>query len=259
MADHSPIEWTDATWNPVTGCTKVSPGCAHCYAERLVHRFASTFPRGFRITLRPEALTLPQHWRRPRMVFVNSMSDLFHPDVPDAFIADVFQVMTACPQHTFQILTKRPDRLAQLASHLPWPKNIWAGVSVESSRYLGRLEALRRVPAAVRFLSAEPLLGLLRPLNLRGMDWLIAGGESQSGARPAALEWFRELRDQSVHAGVPFFLKQLGGHPNKRGGDRAVLDGRCWRQWPGSCEEASLPIRPHRADLLPIVGAARVL
>jgi len=259
MADHSAIEWTDATWNPVVGCTKTSPGCAHCYAERLVHRFASTFRRGFQVTLRPEALTVPLRWRRPRMVFVCSLSDLFHPEVPDAYIADVFRAMAACGQHTFQVLTKRTDRLASLAAHLPWPAHIWAGVSVESPRYLSRIDALRRVPAAVRFVSAEPLLAPLAPLDLRHIDWLIAGGESQPGARPASLEWFRQLRDACLMSGVPFFLKQLGGHPDKRGGEKALLDGRRWHQRPGSREQVSLPVWSDRADLQPVISPASVL
>lgn len=253
MADRSAIEWTDATWNPVVGCTKVSPGCAHCYAERLVRRFVAAFPRGFRVTLRADALPLPLRWRRPRMVFVNSMSDLFHPEVPDTYIAEVFGVMAACPQHTFQVLTKRADRLERLAQRLPWPENIWAGVSVESNWYLSRVDALRRVPAAVRFVSAEPLLGSLASLELEGIDWVIAGGESQPQARPALLDWFRDLRDCCGRSGVPFFLKQLGGHPDKRGETKAVLDGRLWRQMPNSPEEVTLPVWPDRADLQPVV------
>ena len=222
MADHSRIEWTEATWNPTVGCTKVSPGCDHCYAERLTRRFRSAYPDGFALTLRPEALDLPRRWRRPRVVFVNSMSDLFHAKVPTSYLAEVFAVMEACPQHTFQILTKRAERLARLAPRLPWPPNIWMGVSVETRDYLWRIDYLRRVPAAVRFVSAEPLLRSLGSISLVGIDWLIAGGESQAGARPAHPDWFRELRDQCASAAVAFFLKQLGGHPHKRGGDQAL-------------------------------------
>jgi protein gp37 len=232
MADHSAIEWTEATWNPTTGCEKVSPGCDRCYAERISLRFPRTFPNGFTLTLRPAVLDLPLQWRRPRMIFVNSMSDLFHADIPESYIADVFDVMSRAPQHTFQVLTKRATRLASMAGRLPWPPNVWMGVSVESDNYRWRIDALRKVPAVIRFISAEPLLGALSDLNLRGIHWLIAGGESQPGARPAALEWYRDLRDQCEAADVAFFLKQLGGHPSKRGGSLAVLDGCRWTELP---------------------------
>lgn len=236
MADHSPIEWTEATWNPTVGCTKVSPGCDRCYAERITRRFPKTYPQGFALTLRAEALGLPLRWRRPRTVFVNSMSDLFHTDVPEAFILDVFEIMAQCPQHTFQVLTKRAERLARVASRLPWPLNVWMGVSVESPEFTWRIDYLRKVPAAVRFISAEPLIAALPNLNLSGVHWLIGGGESQAGARPASSEWFRDLRDQCEAAGVAFFLKQLGGHPSKRGGDDAVLDGRRWVLMPADVD-----------------------
>jgi protein gp37 len=232
MADHSGIEWTEATWNPTTGCTKVSPGCERCYAERITARFPKSFPSGFALTLRPSTLDLPLRWRRPRMIFVNSMSDLFHAEVPDAYIAQVFEVMVRCPQHTFQVLTKRAVRLENLAPRLPWPANVWMGVSVESPEYAWRIECLRAVPATVRFVSAEPLLEALAGLDLEGIDWLIAGGESQQGARPTEVEWFRDLRDQCGRSDVAFFLKQLGGYPSKRGGEAAVLDGRRWVELP---------------------------
>lgn len=232
MADHSGIEWTEATWNPVTGCTEVSPGCDLCYAKRVALRFPKTFPNGFTLSLRPHLLDLPKRWRRPRVVFVNSMSDLFHKDVPDDYIRKVFDVMAACPQHTFQVLTKRAERLARLAPTLTWPSNVWMGVSVESPKYLWRVDYLRKVPAAVRFVSAEPLLESLKTINLTGIAWLIAGGESQPGARPADLQWFRELRDACKAAGTKFFLKQLGGHPSKRGGAEARLDRRRWHELP---------------------------
>lgn len=232
MGDHSGIEWTEATWNPTTGCDKVSPGCERCYAERIALRFPKTFANGFALTLRPATLELPLRWRRPRMIFVNSMSDLFHADVPDAYIAEVFDVMIRARQHTFQVLTKRAVRLGRLAPRLPWPPTVWVGVSVESSKYVWRVDYLRKVDARIRFVSAEPLLGSLRGLNLGQIHWLIAGGESQPGARPASLDWFRDLRDQCRMAGVAFFLKQLGGHPSKRGGDDAVLDGRRWTELP---------------------------
>jgi protein gp37 len=232
MSEHSAIEWTEATWNPTSGCTKVSPGCDRCYAERVTRRFPQTYPAGFTLTLRPDLLELPLHWRRPRTVFVNSMSDLFHQEVPEAFIQRVFEVMERCPQHTFQILTKRAERLARLAPRLSWPPNVWMGVSVESPRFIWRIDYLRQVPARVRFISAEPLLAPLPNLDLDGIHWLIAGGESQSGCRPAAVDWFRDLQEQCARASVAFFLKQLGGHPSKRGGAAAVLDGRRWTETP---------------------------
>lgn len=233
-SEHSSIEWTEATWNPTSGCTKVSPGCDHCYAERITQRFPKTFPNGFALTLRPDALDIPLRWRRPRMIFVNSMSDLFHVDVPDDYLQLVFDVMYRTPQHTYQVLTKRAERLARVAPRLRWPDNVHMGVSIESLSFQWRIDFLRRVPAAVRFISAEPLLAALPNLNLSGIDWLIAGGESQAGCRAADLEWFRDLRDQCERAGVAFFLKQLGGHPSKRGGDDAILDGRRWVQMPQS-------------------------
>lgn len=232
MADHSAIEWTEATWNPTVGCTKVSPGCDRCYAERMALRFPKTFPNGFDLTLRPDALELPLRWRRPRTIFVNSMSDLFHVDVPDKYIRQVFDVMASTPQHTYQVLTKRAERLARLAPTLDWPEHVWMGVSVESPKFRWRIDYLRKTPAAVRFVSAEPLLAALPELDLGGIHWLIAGGESQPGARPADVIWFEDLRDQCRRAGVAFFLKQLGGHPSKRGGEKAVLGGRRWVQLP---------------------------
>lgn len=228
----SAIEWTEATWNPTVGCTKVSPGCDRCYAERITQRFPQNFTNGFRLTLRPDALDVPLRWKRPRIVFVNSMSDLFHVGVPDEYVQLVFDVMQQCPQHTFQILTKRAERLARIARRLTWPSNVWMGVSVESPEYLWRVRYLQQVPATVRFISAEPLLAGLPNLDLTGIHWLIAGGESQPGARVPDLEWFRDLRDQCRSAGVAFFLKQLGGHPSKRGGEEAVLDGRRWLEFP---------------------------
>jgi protein gp37 len=234
-ADHSGIEWTEATWNPTTGCTKVSPGCDRCYAERITQRFPKTFPNGFALTLRPELLDVPLRWKRPRMIFVNSMSDLFHADVPEAYLQLVFDVMKRTPQHTYQILTKRAERLARVAPRLDWPRNIWMGVSVESPAFAWRIEYLRRVPAAIRFVSAEPLLAPLQ-LNLAGIHWLIAGGESQPGCRPADASWFRDLRDECIQSGVAFFLKQLGGHPFKRGGAEAVLDGERWTEMPSIVE-----------------------
>lgn len=243
MADHSAIEWTEATWNPTIGCTKVSPGCDRCYAERMTRRFPKTYPQGFALTLRPDALDLPLRWRRPRTVFVNSMSDLFHAEVPETFIAQVFDIMARSPQHTFQILTKRAERLSRLAPRLQWPANVWTGVSVEAPEFTWRIDYLRKVPATVRFISAEPLIAALPDLDLSDIHWLIAGGESQAGARPASEEWFRDLRDQCDRAGVAFFLKQLGGHPSKRGGDEAVLDGRRWVLMPVTASDAGRTVR----------------
>jgi protein gp37 len=257
MADHSGIEWTEATWNPTTGCEKVSPGCDRCYAERIALRFPRTFPNGFALTMRPAVLDLPLRWRRPRMIFVNSMSDLFHADVPETYVADVFDVMVRAPQHTFQVLTKRATRLARLAGRLPWPSNVWMGVSVESDKYRWRIDELRKVPASVRFVSAEPLLGALRDLDLGGIHWLIAGGESQPGARPSAAEWFRDLRDQCGRARVAFFLKQLGGHPSKRGGADAVLDGLRWTELPFE-SKATLPVVLNRRNFPKEFCGARV-
>jgi len=234
MSDQSGIEWTDATWNPVTGCTKVSPGCKNCYAERLAVRLrAMGNPRyrdGFAVTLHPDQLTLPLRWHRPKRVFVNSMSDLFHETVPDEYVRRVFDVMVQAEWHTFQILTKRSDRLAVLARDLPWPPNVWQGVSVENARYVSRIAHLQSVPAAVRFLSVEPLLGPIPELPLEGIHWVIVGGESGGGHRPMAAGWARNIRDQCADAGVAFFFKQWGGRTPKAGG--RLLDGRTWDETP---------------------------
>ena len=232
--NHSKIEWTESTWNPTIGCTKVSAGCDHCYAERITQRFPHTYPNGFDLTLREHALELPLRWKAPRKIFVNSMSDLFHADIPDGYIQRVFDVMVRAPHHQYQILTKRAERLARLAPRLPWPANIWMGVSVETRAFDWRVDYLRSVPAAIRFVSAEPLLGSLAGISLEGIHWVIGGGESQPGCRPTEMDWFRELRDACRHQGIAFFLKQLGGHPSKRGGDEAKLDGRRWHDLPVS-------------------------
>jgi protein gp37 len=231
-SDHSAIEWTEATWNPTSGCTKVSPGCDRCYAERITRRFPKSFPNGFALTLRPDALDIPLRWKQPRLIFVNSMSDLFHTGVSDEYLELVFDVMRKTPHHTYQILTKRAERLSRVAARLHWPGNVWMGVSVESPDFQWRMDYLRRIPAAIRFVSAEPLLAPLPDLNLTGINWLIAGGESQPGCRAANADWFRDLRDQCQRSGVNFFLKQLGGHPSKRGGDAAVIDGKRWVDLP---------------------------
>jgi len=234
MAEHSAIEWTDATWNPVTGCTKVSPGCKHCYAERLAWRLQAMGSRryrdGFAVTLQPDQLTLPLRWRRPRRIFVNSMSDLFHEAVPLDYIRQVFAVMAEARRHVFQVLTKRAERLAAVARDLPWPPNVWQGVSVESVRYMSRIAHLRAVPAHVRFLSVEPLLGPIPNLPLDGIHWVIVGGESGPDHRPVEPGWVREIRDQCTTARVPFFFKQWGGRTPKSGG--RILDGQTWNELP---------------------------
>ncbi len=239
----SAIEWTDATWNPTTGCDQVSPGCDHCYALTMAGRLkvmgqakyqTDGHPRtsgpGFGLACHPETLALPATWAKPRMIFVNSMSDLFHKEVPVEFIQDVLDVMRDTPQHTYQVLTKRSHRLARLSDALEWPPNAWVGVSVESARYLFRLRHLQETAAYVRFISAEPLLGPLGALDLTGIDWLIAGGESGLGARPMSPEWVTGLRDRCVEAGVPFFFKQWGGRSPKAGGRH--LEGRTWDEYP---------------------------
>jgi protein gp37 len=232
----SSIEWTESTWNPVTGCSKVSPGCAHCYAETLSKRFRWTeqpwTPEHAEVNVRlhHDRLEQPLRWRQPRMIFVNSMSDLFHELVPIEFIGQVFAVMAAAEQHVFQILTKRHERMAELAPLIEWPTNVWMGVSIENCRWVERADYLRTVPAAVRFISAEPLLGPLDNLDLDGIDWLIAGGESGSRHRPMREESAMELRDRCLSAGVAFFFKQHGGRTSKAGGRE--LDGREWSQMP---------------------------
>jgi len=237
-SDRSAIEWTEASWNPVTGCSKVSPGCAHCYAETLSLRFHwSRKPwlpehEAENVVLHPERLDQPRRWRRPRVIFVNSMSDLFHERVPLSYVEDVFEVMAEESRHTFQILTKRAERLAELAPFLPWPENVWIGVSVENMRWAARADFLRTVPAAVKFISAEPLLGPLDMLDLNGIDWLIAGGESGARHRPMRAEWVRALRDRCTNEGVLFFFKQWGGMRSKSGG--RTLDGR---------EHSAMPVR----------------
>ena len=232
MSGNSAIEWTDSTWNPVTGCSKLSLGCTHCYAETFAERWRGIpghpYEQGFDLRLWPERLDLPLAWRKPRTIFVNSMSDLFHERVPLAFIRRVFRTMRKASWHTFQVLTKRAERLSTLAPKLEWPENVWMGVSVETSEYLSRLDNLRLVPAAVKFVSIEPLLGRLGSIDLSSVDWVIVGGESGPGARPMAPDWAREIRDQCTENGVPFFFKQWGGVNKKKNGRK--LDGRTWDQ-----------------------------
>jgi len=234
MGSKSSIEWTEYTWNPVTGCTKISPGCLNCYAERMAKRLQAmgqpNYREGFKVAVHENVLTAPFGWRRPSMVFVNSMSDLFHKAVPVSFIQKVFEVMRSLPQHQFQILTKRAERLSELSPLLPWTENIWMGVSVENKDYIQRIDILRQTGAQVKFLSIEPLLGPISRLDLTGIDWVIAGGESGPRARPMKKEWVTDLRDQCLDAGVAFFFKQWGGSNKKRAG--RTLEGRIWDEMP---------------------------
>lgn len=236
MAQNSAIEWTQTTWNPITGCTKISPGCKHCYAERMSLRLQSmgqaNYVNGFRLTLQAHMLQAPLTWKKPRFVFVNSMSDLFHKDVPDTYVHRVFEVMRSAHWHVFQILTKRSQRLLQMSPKIAWPDNVWMGVSVERSDYTFRIGHLQQTGAATRFLSLEPLLGPLPNLNLSDINWVIVGGESGPGARPMQKTWVTDIRDQCVAAGVPFFFKQWGGVFKKRHG--RLLDGRTWDDMPAS-------------------------
>jgi len=241
MAQNSSIEWTEATWNPTTGCTKISPGCAHCYAERMAIRLQAMgqerYRNAFELTLQEDIISLPLRWKKPRLIFVNSMSDLFHKAVPTEFIERCFAVMQQAEQHVFQVLTKRPERVAYIANKLPWSSNIWMGTSVENGRYSDRIKVLRTVPAAVRFLSVEPLLGPIEDLPLEGIHWVIAGGESGPGARPMQLEWVRQIRDQCVKSKVPFFFKQWGafdqhGIRRSKSANGRELDGVLWNQMP---------------------------
>ena len=245
MSNNSSIEWTEATWNPVAGCTVISPGCSNCYAMRMARRLelmgqpkyeGTTRVSGGRakwngrIRLDDEALKSPREWKKGRLIFVNSMSDIFHDDVPLHFLKKVFAVIAKTPQHTYQVLTKRAKNLERYAPELPWPDNLWMGVSVESEDYKWRIDHLRRTPAVKKFLSLEPLLGALNELDLRGIDWAIAGGESGPGARPMLPDWVRSIRDQCVRADVAFHFKQWGGTNKKRAG--RMLDGRVWNEWP---------------------------
>ena len=234
MADKSSIEWTDATWNPVRGCTKISPGCKHCYAERFAERFRGVeghpFEQGFDLRLVPEKLEEPLRWKTPKTIFVNSMSDLFHDEVPVEYIQRVFDVMNRADWHQYQILTKRAERIEELSPRLRWAPHIWMGVSVESEKYLYRIDHLRRTHARVKFLSIEPLLAPLGDIGLWGIDWVIVGGESGPGARPMTAEWVTDIRDQCLRANVAFFFKQWGGVQKKKAG--RDLEGRTWDEMP---------------------------
>jgi protein gp37 len=242
------IEWTESTWNPVTGCTKISPGCKHCYAERMARRLKMmgqrNYANGFKLTLHEHMLELPLAWKKPQMIFVNSMSDLFHDKIPTIFILNIFETMQRASWHTFQVLTKRSDRLCKLNRQIEWPENVWMGVSVENEKYTFRIDHLRETNAAVKFLSIEPLLGRLRKLNLRGIDWVIVGGESGPGARGMEKEWVTEIRDQCLDAGVSFFFKQWGGVRKSQAG--RMLDGQTYDQFP---QRVTLPIMDKKKRL----------
>lgn len=230
----SGIEWTDATWNPTTGCSKISPGCKHCYAERMSKRLKAMgvkkYVNEFEVTLHEDALEIPLSWKTPHTIFVNSMSDLFHENIPEDFIQKVFNVMRKAHWHQFQVLTKRSERLAKMASNIDWPQNVWMGVSVENADYTFRIDHLRQTEAHIKFLSLEPLLGPLSNLNLDNIDWVIVGGESGPGARPIHKGWVIDIRDQCLNVNVPFFFKQWGGVQKKRTGRE--LDGAIWDEMP---------------------------
>jgi len=230
----SGIEWTESTWNPLTGCTKISPGCRHCYAERMALRLQAmgqpNYANGFQLTVHEHMLELPLTWKKPQMIFVNSMSDLFHEDAPVDFVLRVFDVMRRASWHTFQVLTKRSTRLLDLNPLIDWPANVWMGVSVENQDYTFRIDHLRQTGAPIKFLSLEPLLGPLPSLDLHGIDWVVVGGESGPGARPISEEWVKDIRDQCLAADVAFFFKQWGGTNKKRAG--RILQGRTWDDFP---------------------------
>ena len=234
MAQNSKIEWTESTWNPVTGCTKISAGCKNCYAERMALRLKAAgspnYANGFKVTLHPHALEIPLRWKQPRTIFVNSMSDLFHKDVPFDFISKIFDIMRRAPHHRFQILTKRSNRLLKLSSKLTWPENVWMGVTVENADCTFRIDDLRKTGAAIKFISFEPLLDPIPNIDLKGIDWVIVGGESGPKARPMKPEWATNIRDQCLSANVPFFFKQWGGVNKKKNG--RLLDDRTWDDTP---------------------------
>jgi protein gp37 len=231
---YSKIEWTESTWNPVTGCTKISEGCRNCYAERMAKRLQAmgqaNYRDGFSVTCHPHVLKMPIQWKKSKMIFVNSMSDLFHEDIPDEFIFDIFNVMQEAHWHQFQVLTKRSQRMAELSGHLQWSPNIWMGVTVESANHLNRIDDLRKVPANVRFLSMKPLLGPVKQLNLTDIDWVIVGGESGPGSRPMKKEWVLDIRNQCIKAETDFFFKQWGGINKKKTG--RLLEGKTWDAMP---------------------------
>lgn len=234
MPQKSKIEWTECTWNPITGCSKISAGCKNCYAERMSRRLQAMgqpqYSEGFKVSVHPDLLDRPRHWKKSRLIFVNSMSDTFHKNVPLAFLKQLFAVMNQCPQHTFQILTKRPDIAAKYMDKIEWTKNIWLGTTVENQDTVSRIAHLRMIPAAVRFLSLEPLIGRINRLPLSKIDWVIVGGESGPGSRPMNPDWVREIRDLCMEKRVPFFFKQWGGVNKKKAGRE--LDGKLWDEMP---------------------------
>jgi len=234
MSFRSDIEWTESTWNPVTGCSRISPGCRNCYAERMARRLQlmgqPNYRNGFEVATHEKALQIPLKWKKPQMIFVNSMSDLFHEKVPDSFIHKVFEIMREAHWHRFQVLTKRAERMESFSDRVEWPVNVWLGVSVETQKYLYRLDHLRRTGAVIKFISFEPLLGPLEDIDFSGIDWSIVGGESGPKARPIKEEWVKGIRDQCTNAGVPFFFKQWGGTNKKKAG--RLLEGKTWSQMP---------------------------
>lgn len=234
MSTNSGIEWTESTWNPITGCTKISPGCKYCYAERMSFRLQSmgqpNYTNGFELTLHEDVLNLPLLWKKPRTIFVNSMSDLFHKNVPDEFIIKMFTIMNQAHWHHFQILTKRAERLVQLNTKIPWKPNVWMGVSVENGYYTSRIDYLRETEACIKFISFEPLIGPIKNLNLKHINWIIVGGESGPGARPINPGWVKDIRNQCLKSSVPFFFKQWGGVNKKKNG--RILEGREWNEMP---------------------------
>ena len=242
MAQNSKIEWTESTWNPVTGCTKISTGCKNCYAERMALRLKAAgspnYTNGFKVTLHPHVLEIPIRWKKRRTIFVNSMSDLFHKDIPFDFISKVFDVMRRASHHRFQILTKRSNRLLELSSELTWPRNVWMGVTVENADCTFRIDDLRQTDAVTKFISFEPLLGPILGIDLDSIDWVIVGGESGSGARTMEPQWATDIRDQCLNANVPFFFKQWGGVNKKKNGRK--LDGRIWNQTPHTSKSQEL-------------------
>jgi len=242
MSYNSEIEWTEATWNPITGCTPISDGCLNCYAKRMASRLQAMgnkrYQNGFNVTLHPDLLDLPLKWKSSKRIFVNSMSDLFHEQVPLTFIKSIFLSMAQAKHHTFQVLTKRADRLSQVSDLVVWPSNVWVGVTIESGKYKNRVDFLRDIPAAVRFLSIEPMINSIGDIDLTNIDWVIVGGESGPKARPIKKEWVNEVKEQCLQAGVPFFFKQWGGFNKKKNG--RLLDGQVWNQFPDILCEAVL-------------------
>ncbi|MEA1924872.1 MAG: phage Gp37/Gp68 family protein [Candidatus Altiarchaeota archaeon] len=252
MSDNSHIEWTEATWNPCTGCTKISTGCQNCYAERLAIRLKKMgqkkYRNGFKLTVHEDVLEIPEKWVKPRKIFVNSMSDLFHKDVPTSFVFKVFDVMQKTDRHQYQVLTKRPERTVELNNKLPWSPNIWMGVTVENNDYVHRIDYLRKTSAAVKFISFEPLLGPIRDADLQGIDWVIVGGESGPNSRPMEKQWVTSLRDQCKRDGIPFFFKQWGGFNKKANG--RLLEGRTYDGYPNQPETKSTLFMPEYNQII---------